>query len=172
MGDISIYNTIRSSKVTTGYAPNFSSMRSFDNDATVCPARSNVSDSGVAGVPRDSINSLTVGCFSPLDRMVVENIQRPRYSVYLNADAIQMAGVSDEDLIIPDPEYQSKPVYDTMLGNQFVRPVLPRDEIHPQYNLSQFKPVSSNVSQQEEEEQKISCFMNRTYENRNCNSNQ
>ena len=169
MGEASIYNVIRSSKVTTGLAPNFWSMRRFDDSATVCPARANVSDSGVAGVPRDSINTLTEGCFSPLDRMITENVQRPKYSVYLNASAIQQAGVGDEDMLVPDPQYQNKTAYDTMLGYQYTRPVLPREQMHPSYNLSQFKSNSPNVSAQEQEQQKISCIMDRTYESRQCN---
>jgi hypothetical protein len=171
MGDVSIYNTIRSSKVSTGLAPNFWSMRKFDEDATVCPARANVSDYGVAGVARDSINTETEGCFSPLDRMEIENLQRPRYSVYLNASAIYTPGVGDEDLVVPDDEYQSKPSYDTQLGNQFVRPVLPREQMNPTYSLSKFRSIGGDATQQEKEEQKISCFMNRTYENRQCDTN-
>ena len=88
MGDISIYNTIRSFKVTTGNAAILQSENTF-GDRNNCPVRYNVSDNGVIDVSRNSINVYTPGCSSPLNRMLVENALRPEYSYYLNTDAIQ-----------------------------------------------------------------------------------
>jgi hypothetical protein len=167
MADVSIYNVIRSSKVTTGNAAMYSGMRTFDSSAQVCPTRSNVSDSGIVGVSRDSVNSYAPGCFSALDRMIVENVQRPRYSTYLNASAINIPGIGDDDLPQPNLEYQSKPYYDTQLGYTYVRPVQPRNTMTPPQLWSDMKPVG-NVSAQDTEANNVSCFMDRTYENRNC----
>lgn len=171
MGDLSIYNNIRSSKVTTGNAWQYAGMRSFDSDALVCPTRANVSDSGVVSVARDSINTYTVGCFSPLDRMVVENVQRPRYSTYLNASAISVPGVGDSDLPYSDPEYQSKRYYDTNLGKTWTGQQLDRSEMHPTYPLSKFQardPGFNNA--QIKEANKVQCFMDRTFEQRDCSA--
>jgi hypothetical protein len=137
MGDFS-FKSIRSFAVTTGNAANFQSMSlaGLDPEATVNPDRANVSDSGVAGVARDSINTLTVG-FSAQDRIVIENAQKPQYSTYLNASAINMPGVGSDDLLEADYENQTRSNYDTQLGYQYVR----RQAIEPpQYKLSQFKP--------------------------------
>ena len=164
MGDLSIYNNIRSSKVTTGNAVLFQSTRTFDDDAKVCPARSNVSDYGVIGVPRDSINTLTAGCYSALNRITVENLLRPSYSEYLNASAISIPGVGS-DSATANFAYQSSPYYDTQLGNQYIRPVEQSNQIHPEYKLSQFKAVGP-VNPQLAEANKVSSFMNSTYENR------
>jgi hypothetical protein len=172
MGDISIYNSIRSAKVTTGNAWQYQGMRSFDDTAQVCPARANVSDFGVVGVARDSIQTYAPGCFSALDRMQVENVQRPRYSTYLNASAINSPGIGDDDMSQEDGQYGgSKPNYDTQLGYQYVRPVLPRDQMAPSMPLSQFRAVGPTNAQLNESNN-ISCIMNRTYENRNCVANQ
>jgi hypothetical protein len=172
MGDFSIYNSIRSSKVTTGNAGQYQGMRTFDDSAQVCPVRSNVSDYGVVGVSRDSINTYTAGCFSALDRMEVENIQRPRYSVYLNANAINDPGVGDNDLPQADNEYQSKPYYDTQLGHTWVRPVQPWQQTNPQYSASQFSASSPDAASnaQVAEANTIQCIMDRTYENRYCSA--
>ena len=168
MGDISIYNNIRSTKVTTGNAWQYQGMRTFDDDAQVCPTRSNVSDSGVIGVARDSINTLAPGCFSALDRMTVENVQRPRYSPYLNASAINYPGVGDSDLPAPDEQYSfSKPFYDTQLGYQYVRPVQDSQVMRPEYKLSSFK-ANGPVTEQDREGLKVDCFMKRMGENRDC----
>lgn len=172
MGDVSIYNSIRSAKVTTGNAWQYQGMRTFDDSAQVCPARANVSDFGVIGVARDSINSYAPGCFSALNRMTVENVQRPRYSTYLNASAINSPGIGDDDMPQEDGQYGgSKPNYDTQLGYQYVRPIQSRDQMYPQYQLSQFRAVGQSDPQLQESNQ-ISCIVNRTYENRDCNATQ
>ena len=170
MSDVSIYNTIRSAKVTTGNAWQYQGMRTFDDSAQVCPARANVSDSGVIGVSRDSINTYAPGCFSALDRMTVENVQRPRYSTYLNASAINIPGIGDDDLEQPDGQYSgSKPYYDTRLGYQYVGQQQPRNQIAPPMQLSRFRAVGP-TSAQDNESNQIQCIMNRTYENRNCDA--
>lgn len=167
----SIYNAVRSSKVTTGNASMFSSMRTFDSDAQVCPTRSNVSDFGVVGVSRDSIQTYTAGCYSAMDRMQVENLQRPRYSSFLNASAISMPGIGDSDLPKAVPEYSmTKPYYDTQLGYQYTRPVLSQSQMTPAYALSSVISTLGNNAQ-ELDSAKVSCFMDRNYNNTNCQTN-
>jgi hypothetical protein len=173
MGDFSISKSIRVPKVTTGNASMFQSTRTFNESAQVCPVRSNVSDYGVVGVARDSINTYTAGCYSPEDRMTVENLLRPRYSVYLNANAISDPGVGDNDIPEYDNSNQNKPYADTLLGYNYVRPVQPRELMRPEYALSQFSSASPQASNnpQFREANDVQCFMSRRFENRDCNAN-
>ena len=172
MGDVSIYNSIRSAKVTTGNAWQYQGMRTFDDTAQVCPTRANVSDFGVVGVARDSLNTYAPGCFSALNRMTVENVQRPRYSTYLNASAINSPGIGDDDMAVEDGQYGgSKPNYDTQLGFQYVRPVQPRDKLNPAFQLSKFKAVGP-TNPQLEEANTVNCILRRTFDNRDCNASQ
>lgn len=120
MGDISIYNTIRSFKVTTGNAPILQSENSF-GDRNNCPVRYNVSDNGVIDVSRNTINVYTPGCSSPLNRMLVENSLRPEYSYYLNTDAIQQVEGDFEYEKVKASTLPVKNYVDTMIGNQYVR---------------------------------------------------
>lgn len=173
MSDVSIYNVIKSSKVNTGNASQFATTRIF-YDGVVCPDRANVSDTGVSGVARDTINTYTAGCFSALDRIVVENLQRPRYSIYLNADAIQDASVGDSDLSRADPEYStSKTYYDTQIGGStWQRPVLPRNQMQSRYNMSQAMPVNATVANnaQLRESNEVQCIMNTKFNNKTCST--
>jgi hypothetical protein len=169
---MSIYNNIRSSKTSVGAAPMYQGMRTFDQSAQVCPVRANVSDYGVVGVSRDTIQSYSAGCFDPLDRMTVENIQRPRYSTYLNAGAISAPGVGDDNMPMADPEYQNKPNYDTQLGYTYMRPVLPYEQVYPQYSAqnAQFATQEALNNCQFDEQNFVSGFFDHKYENRQVNS--
>lgn len=167
-GSVSIYNNIRSSKVSVGNVNQYQSMRTFDDSAQVCPARANVSDSGVVGVARDSIQSYAPGCFSALDRMTVENVQRPHYSTYLNATAINDPGVGD-DAATPSAEYSNLQPYDTMFGNSITtRPVLARKQLVPTYKASQFD--DTNLNAQEKEANYVRCAINSVYDQHMCDA--
>jgi hypothetical protein len=165
MGDTSIYNAVRNSRVNTGIIPQYQGMRTFDSSAQVCPVRPNVSDNGIIGVARDSINTYAPGCFSALDRMLVENIQRPHYSSYLNASAIASAGVGD-DAVADESDYSqvySQP-YDTMFGNTNTsRPVLPRSQMLPDERASD---VPQNGNPTENEARNVAFFTNTVYAQR------
>jgi hypothetical protein len=90
----------------------------------------------------------------------------------LNASAINSPGIGDDDMSQEDAQYGgSKPNYDTQLGYQFVRPVQPRDQMSPAFQLSKFK-ATGPTNPQLNESNAVSCIMNRTYENRNCAANQ
>ena len=170
MGDFSIYNSIRNSKVNTGNVWQYQGMRTFDDSAQVCPARSNVSDSGVVGVARDTIQSYAPGCFSALDRMTVENIQRPHYSSYLNASAINDPGVGDDAMSSSDYEFRSSQPYDTMFGNTITtRPVLPKSELAPTYRSSQMQQGNGQTAQ-ERESNYIRCAVNSVYDQHGCDA--
>lgn len=169
MGDISIYNSIRNSKVNTGNVWQYQGMRTFDDSAQVCPARANVSDSGVTGVPRDSIQSYAPGCFSALDRMTVENIQRPHYSSYLNASAINDPGVGDDAMSSSDYEFANAQPYDTMFGNSITtRPVLDKSQLAPTYKVSAQMANAQNA--QEREAAYVRCAVNSVYDQHGCDA--
>ena len=164
----SIYNAIRNSKVNTGNVWQYQGMRTFDDSAQVCPARANVSDSGVVGVARDSIQSYAPGCFSALDRMTVENVQRPHYSTYLNAGAINGPGIGDDAATVNN-QYGSSHPYDTMFGNrQTTRPVLPKDELAPTYRVANTYNNPRNA--QEQEADYVRCAINSKYDQRGCDA--
>jgi hypothetical protein len=176
MSNLSITAAVRTSKVNPGNAPEYHSMRLWDSSAQVCPTRANVSDSGVVGVARDSIDTYGQfnGCFSPLDRITVENALRPRYAVYLNADSIDTPGVGDEDLSSAAPlgniAANNQLPYDTRWGNshQFGQQ-LPRWQMQPQVKYSSLKPAFSGPQNpQINEANEVSCFMNVVNERRNC----
>ena len=169
MASVSISNVIRSSKVNAGNVWQYQGMRTFDDSAQVCPSRANVSDSGVVGVARDSINTYAPGCFSALDRMTVENMQRPHYSSYLNASAINDPGVGDDSV---DPStfqsMASNQPYDTMFGNTITtRPVLPKSQLTPSYTASDY---GSGQTALEKEMNFVRCAVNSVYDQRGCNA--
>ena len=172
---LSLTSSIRVSKVNVGNADQFHSTRLWDPSAQSCPTRANVSDSGVVGVARDTIDTYGQfnGCFSPLDRITVENSQRPRYAVYLNADAIDTPGVGDEDLSAAAPagnyDVQQQLPYDTRFGNprQYGQQ-LPRWQMQPQIKYSQLQAAAGPMNSQIEEANKIACFVNTANSRRNC----
>jgi hypothetical protein len=173
---LSLSAALKVSKVNVGNAAEFQSMRLWDPSAQTCPTRANVSDSGVVGVARDTIDTYGQynGCFSPLDRITVENALRPRYAVYLNADAIDTPGVGDEDLSSAAPlgniDAQNQLPYDTRWGNsQQFGQQLPRWQMQPQVKYSTMKPVFSGPQNpQIEEANQIACIMSTVGERRNC----
>lgn len=176
MSNLSLTAALRTSKVNSGNASEYHSMRLWDPSAQVCPTRANVSDSGVVGVARDSIDTYGQfnGCFSPLDRITVENALRPRYAVYLNADSIDTPGVGDEDLSSAAPlgniASNNQYPYDTRWGNrnQYGQQ-LPRWQMQPQVKYSSLQnafpgPQNAQIAEANE----VSCYMNSVNERRNC----
>jgi|688.fasta_scaffold426511_2 hypothetical protein len=163
MGDISIYNTIRSFKVTTGNAPILQSENTF-GDRNNCPVRYNVSDNGVIDVPRNSINVYSAGCSSPLNRMLVENALRPEYSYYLNTDAIQQVEGDFEYQKVKSSTIPTTNYVDTMLGNQYVRNIA--DNLQNTYNPSLLKGMSgtnADALSDEMQQLKNNMIMRQTY---------
>jgi hypothetical protein len=167
--DISLYSTIRTPHVNAGAAPMLQSARIF-SDWRVCPQRSNISDSGVIGVARDSINTLTAGCNSAMSRVTVENSLRPRYSSYLNVDQ-GLAGVGyDDSLQTTDFANQNAPYYDTMLSGRMVREsVAPYGALHPFYDIASAPPAAGvapgDVAFLKSQDE-VACIADSRYENR------
>ena len=172
---LSLTGSVRTSKVNPGTAAEYHSTRLWDPLAQVCPTRANVSDSGVVGVARDTIDTYGQfnGCFSPLARITVENSQRPRYAVYLNADAIDTPGVGDEDLAAAAPagnlDAQLSLPYDTRFGHpgQFGQQ-LPRWQMMPSFKYSSLQAANGPLNDQIVDANRAACFTNTINTRRNC----
>lgn len=82
-GNISLESSIRTCKVDTGYANKVYSDRFLNPGNMVCNIW-NGYDSAGRPVCEDSFMTKREGCNSALDRVYVENYQRPRYIEYVN----------------------------------------------------------------------------------------
>lgn len=171
MGDTAIYSALKISKVNPGAAPQYLGMRTFDPSAQVCPVRANVSDSGVIGVARDTIDTYgqANGCYSPLDRITVENNLRPRYAIYLNADAINVPGVGDDNLPTYNSSAQNSVPYDTRFGNpsQFGQQ-LPTMAPTVKYSSMQAASQAVAANKQIQEANQVDCFMSSKFQRGSC----
>jgi hypothetical protein len=83
---ISLLASTTAPKVNTGYAAKIQSDRIENYNSTLCPVWSGVDSYGRIACA-DSYNTKTAGCSSALDRVVVENYQRPQYAEYTALDA-------------------------------------------------------------------------------------
>lgn len=85
-GSISLESAIRTCKVNTGYADRVESDRFLNSNLAVCPIWNGVDSTGRQVCP-DSFYTKRAGCNSALDRVEVENYQRPQYSEYVSLTA-------------------------------------------------------------------------------------
>ena len=85
-GSISLESAIRTCKVNTGYADRNESDRFLNSNLAVCPIWNGVDSTGRQVCP-DSFYTKRAGCNSALDRVEVENYQRPQYSEYVSLTA-------------------------------------------------------------------------------------
>lgn len=83
---ISLQGSLQTCKVNTGYANKIQSDRLENPDNLVCPVWNGHDNFGRA-VSFDSYYTKAPGCSSALDRVVVENYQRPTYVDYVALDA-------------------------------------------------------------------------------------
>lgn len=83
---ISLEGAIRTCKVDTAWAPRVESDRFFNPNNMVCPVWNGMDTTGRIVCP-DSFWTKRAGCNSALDRVDVENAQRPQYAEYINLDA-------------------------------------------------------------------------------------
>lgn len=169
MSDVTIYNTVSGNKVATQNAAQFASLRIFDqNDGLLCPVRANVSDFGVLDVSRNTLNTVTAGCYDPMVRMTVENSLRPQYSVYLNADAISQVEGDDyangNFSLSANPSTSDQVLYDTLLGGSTIRPIADNNQMNFQTSLSKLQ--ASAQTPEDKDLIKMRCIMNK---NSNCN---
>jgi len=91
MSLISLEGNIRTCKVNTAWANRIQSDR-FENPALMLCATWNGVDSAGRPVSADSYRTKTAGCNSALDRVDVENYQRPQYAEYASLDAAGIQG--------------------------------------------------------------------------------
>lgn len=77
-------------KVDTSYSDRMYSDRLLSPENVICPTHTGLDTVG-RPVCMDSLHTKTAGCHSPLDRVHVENVHRPRYFEYvgLNAQGIE-----------------------------------------------------------------------------------
>lgn len=86
MSNISLEAAVRTCKVNTGWANRIQSDRFENSDLMMCPVW-NQRDLQGRRVCDDSFYTKREGCNSPLDRIYVENDQRPQYMEYITLDA-------------------------------------------------------------------------------------
>lgn len=91
MSNISIEAAVRTCKVNTGWASRIQSDRFENSNLMMCPVWNHRDLSGRV-VCADSFYTKREGCNSPLDRIDVENMQRPQYMEYITLDASGIQG--------------------------------------------------------------------------------
>lgn len=92
MANISLDASIRTCKIDTAYADKVYSDRFMNPANMVCPIWNGYDSTGRPVCP-DSFMTKNPGCASALDRINVENTQRPQYVEYVNLSA---GGISGE----------------------------------------------------------------------------
>jgi hypothetical protein len=85
MSNLSLEASVRTCKVNTGWANRIQSDRFTNTNLLMCPVW-NQRDLTGRKVCEDSFWTKREGCNSPLDRINVENDQRPQYSEYITLD--------------------------------------------------------------------------------------
>src|SRR3990167_157272 len=88
---ISLQKTIRSCSVNTGESERIQSDRFFNPNLMSCPLWSGLNNKGQE-VCVDSFYTKSAGCNSAEDRVVVENVLRPKYMNYVTLGAQGIAG--------------------------------------------------------------------------------
>jgi hypothetical protein len=85
MSNISLEAAVRTCKVSSGWANRIQSDRFENSNLMMCPVW-NQRDLTGRRVCEDSFYTKREGCNSPLDRINVENDQRPQYAEYITLD--------------------------------------------------------------------------------------
>ena len=91
MSVISLEGAVRTCKVNTAWANRIQSDRFENPRLMVCPTWSGQDNAG-RPVSADSYMTKSAGCNSALDRVDVENYQRPQYMEYMGLDAAGING--------------------------------------------------------------------------------
>lgn len=112
---ISLDSAVRTCKIDTGYADRIFSDRFLNPGNMVCPVWNGYDNAG-RPVSADSFNTKTQGCQSALDRVAVENYQRPQYVEYVNLSAGGINGQIYGDMY-------SLNQWDTMYRNEALKEV-------------------------------------------------
>lgn len=98
----SLQGSVKTCSVNDGLAANLQSQRILNSTNMVCPLFKGTDDVGRPVCP-DSYNLSAAGCQNPLNRVSVENFQRPKYFNYVTLDS---AGVNSGGLYA-DRKYNS-----------------------------------------------------------------
>lgn len=91
MAGISLEGSIRTCKVDPAYASKMQSDRFLNPSNMVCPIWNGFDSTGRRVCPY-SFNTKSAGCNSAMDRVWVENYQRPRYVEYVNLSSSGIDG--------------------------------------------------------------------------------
>jgi hypothetical protein len=91
MSVLSLLKSVRSCSVDTGYANKLQSDRFLNSCQVICPVWNGMDQYGRVASP-DSYMIETAGCRSALDRVDVENYQRPQYFELVNLDGFGVQG--------------------------------------------------------------------------------
>jgi hypothetical protein len=91
MSVLSLKKSVRTCRVDTGWAPKLQSDRILNSCSVVCPVWNGLDQYGRIVSP-DSFMIETAGCRSALDRVDVENYQRPQYFELVNLDGFGVQG--------------------------------------------------------------------------------
>ena len=94
---LSLQKSIQGCKVVTDWAPRIQSDRFLNSQNLMCPVWSGFDMVGRSVCP-DSFYTKAEGCNDPLDRVMVENEQRPKYFQYLTLNANGLEGGGDPTL--------------------------------------------------------------------------
>ena len=92
MANLSLQSALRTCKVDTSWSERIESDRFLNPNNMICPVW-NGNDNLGRPVPADSFQTKSRGCNSALDRILVENCQRPQYAEYVTLDT---SGYTDE----------------------------------------------------------------------------
>jgi hypothetical protein len=106
---ISLEKSIQGCKINQAWAPRMQSDRFENPDLMLCPVWGGVDNTGRAVCP-DSFMTKRAGCNSALDRITVENMQRPQYMEYvtLGAQGISANGLYDNTTGYNNQKLRSK----------------------------------------------------------------
>ena len=91
MANISLQKSLRTCRVDTGWADKMQSDRFLNSCQMVCPTWNGMDQYG-RFVCQDSFTTESYGCRSAIDRINVENYQRPQYFEYVNLDGFGVQG--------------------------------------------------------------------------------
>ena len=83
---ISLESSLKTCKIDTAYANKVQSDRFLNPSNMVCPIWTGYDLTGRSAAP-DSFYTKSAGCNSAVDRVLVENNQRPQYAEYINLSA-------------------------------------------------------------------------------------
>lgn len=160
MANISLEASVRTCKVNTGWASRIQSDRFENSNLLMCPVW-NERDLTGRKVCEDSFYTKREGCNSPLDRINVENDQRPQYAEYITLDTAgyradmigdQKVGIENfrrgmENYSGPQQMYQPQMMHPQQMQQQPIREnyVIGTENTMPEYESTLGYDVLNNA---------------------------